>query len=70
MKTPAAAGGDTAEFLDVDVDHRAGGIMFKADHFAELVTGGRVDVTQTADSPPHQDPMDSGRGHGDAVAAP
>jgi hypothetical protein len=45
VNAPATAGGDAAEFLHVDMDHRPGGIVFKAHHFAELFAGGRVDVT-------------------------
>jgi hypothetical protein len=45
VNAPATTGGNAAKFLDIDVDHRAGGLVFKAHHFAELFAGGRVDVT-------------------------
>ena len=56
---PAAAVGDVAELLDVDVDQRAGVVVLVA---ADRLAGDPVDVGEPADPAPDQDLVDRRRG--------
>ena len=61
---PAAAVGDVAELLDVDVDQRAGvGVLVASDRFS----GGPVDVGESVEAAPHQHRVSGGGSTSDLV---
>src|SRR5688572_28437243 len=57
---PAAAVGDVAQLLDVDVQHRAGGVVLVA---ADRLAGGPVDVGEPVYPAAHQHRVHRGGGH-------
>ncbi len=67
VDAPAAACGDLAQFLHIDVHHRAGGVVLVPQHGPHLVPGRRVEVSDAVDAASDHDPVDRHRGYDDAV---
>jgi hypothetical protein len=64
---PAAAGRDTSEFLDVDVDQVAEPVVLVADDLPQLLAGRWIEVPEPVESSPHQDAVGGRRRECDAV---
>ena len=58
-ESPAAADGDVAEFLDVDVDQRAGVVVFVA---TDLFPAANIEVRESIQSTSHQNGVHGGGG--------
>jgi len=67
VHAPAAAGRDTAELLDVDVDQVADALVLVADDLAQLLAGRGIEVTEAVESAADEDAVHGSRRHGEPV---